>query len=78
MRSSSAAACSPSKPHHLGLRERLEREPGERRAPPLRERGAQATRGALGQPRGERPPALVAQTPRSAPGPAPQARRSSR
>ena len=51
----------PLQPHHLGLRERLEREPGERRAAPLRKRGAQATRGALGQPRGERPPALVAQ-----------------
>ena len=51
----------PLQPHHLGLRERLEREPGERRAAPLRKRGAQATRGALGQPRGERPPPLVAQ-----------------
>ena len=51
----------PLQRHDLGLRERLEREPGERRASPLRERGAQATRGALGQPRGERPPALVAQ-----------------
>ena len=51
----------PLQRHDLGLRERLEREPGERRAAPLRKRGAQATRGALGQPRGKRPPALVAQ-----------------
>ncbi len=36
-------------------------ESGERRAAPLRKRGVQATRGALGQPRGERPPPLVAQ-----------------
>ena len=37
-------------PRDLGLRERLEREVGQRRAAPLLERRAQARRGALGQP----------------------------
>jgi hypothetical protein len=46
-------------PGDLGLRERLEREVGERRATPLLQRGAEPRGGALGLPRLERPAALL-------------------
>ena len=48
MRCSSAASRSLAQARDLGLRERLVREVGERRAAPERERLAQLARGALG------------------------------
>ena len=62
--------------HDLGLRERLERDVGERWAAPLRERGAQTSRSAIGR-RPRRARADPRRTaPRSDRGPAPPARRA--
>ena len=61
MRSSSAAACSASKRHDLGLGERLQRDAREWRAAPFRERRTETIRRAFCHSRRERTPTLVAQ-----------------